>query len=64
VLVADRIRRATNLCLEVGADLAAGRVTSETKGVDELYRSLEQACDHLRHLLKSREPEPYFTTRT
>jgi hypothetical protein len=64
VLVAERIRRATNLCIEVGADLDAGKVTSETKGVDELYRSLEQACDHLRNLLKSREPEPYFTTRT
>jgi hypothetical protein len=64
VLVAERIRRATNLCIEVGADLDAGKVTSETKGVDELYRSLEQACNHLRNLLKSREPEPYFTTRT
>jgi len=64
VLVADRIRRATNLCLEVGADLHAGRVTSDTKGVDELYHSLEQACDFLRHLLKNPEPDRYLTTRT
>lgn len=64
VLVADRVRRAKNACLEVGADLDAGRLTNETKGVDELYRSLEQACDRLRHLLKSREPDRYLTTRT
>src|ERR1700688_2211692 len=44
-LVVERIRRATNVCLEVTADLDAGRLTSETKGVEELYRALEQACD-------------------
>ncbi len=59
-----RIRRATNLCLEVVTDVDAGRVTPESKGLDELYRSLEQACDRLRHLLKSREPDRYVTTRT
>lgn len=64
VLVGDRIRRATNLCIEVGADLDAGTITSETKGIDELYNSLEQTCDHLRHLLKSREPGRYLTSRT
>jgi hypothetical protein len=64
LLTAERIRRATNLCLEVVTDVDAGRVTHDTKGVDELYRSLEQACDRLRHLLKSREPGRYLTTRT
>ena len=64
LLTAERIRRATNLCLEVVTDVDAGRVTPDTKGVDELYRSLEQACDRLRHLLKSREPGRYLTTRT
>ena len=63
-LTTERIRRATNLCLEVVTDLDAGRVTADTKGIDELYRSLEQACDRLRHLLKSREPDRYLTTRT
>lgn len=63
-LVAGRIRRATNLCVEVSADLDAGRITSNTKGIDELYSSLEQACDQLRHILKSREPQRYLTTRT
>jgi hypothetical protein len=32
--------------------------------VDDLYGSLEQACDRLRRLLKSREPDRYLTTRT
>jgi hypothetical protein len=64
LLTAERIRRATNLCLEVVTDVDAGRVTPDTKGADELYRSLEQACDRLRHLLKSREPGRYLTTRT
>jgi hypothetical protein len=64
LLSAERIRRATNLCLEVVADVDAGRVTSESKGLDELYKALEQACDRLTHLLKSREPDRYLTTRT
>jgi hypothetical protein len=64
LLTTERIRRATNLCFEVVTDMDAGRVTADTKGVDELYRSLEQACDRLRHLLKSREPDRYLTTRT
>jgi len=64
LIIAERIRRTTNLCLEVITDLDAGKVSNGTKGVDELYRSLEQACDRLRHLLKSREPDRYLTTRT
>jgi hypothetical protein len=63
-LAAERIRRTQNLCLEVVTDLDAGDVNAETKGVEELYRSLEQACDHLRHLLKSRQPDRYLTSRT
>ena len=64
LLIAERIRRTTNLCLEVITDLDAGKISNGTKGVDELYRSLEQVCDRLRHLLKSREPDRYLTTRT
>jgi len=64
MLVADRVRRATNLCHELVADLDAGKVSVEIKGVDELFDSLEQACDRLRHLLKSRHPDRYVTTRT
>src|SRR5260370_22881819 len=64
LLTTERIRRATNLCLEVVTDLDAGGVTPDIKAVDELYRALDQACDHLTHLLKSREPDRYLTTRT
>jgi hypothetical protein len=64
VLVAERIRRTANLCLEVTTDLDAGRVTTDTKGVEELFRSLEQVCDRLRHLVKSRQPDRYVTTRS
>jgi hypothetical protein len=63
-LTADRIRRATNLCLEVVTDIDTGRITADSKGVDDLYRALEQTCDRLRYLLKSREPDRYLTTRT
>ncbi|MGH9678652.1 MAG: hypothetical protein ACRD4Y_01750 [Candidatus Acidiferrales bacterium] len=63
ILVAARIRRISNLCLELSADVDAGKVSSDTKGVDELFRSLEQACDRLRHLLKSRDPERFITSR-
>jgi hypothetical protein len=64
VLIANRVRRATNLCLEVTTDIDAGKVSSETKGVDELYHSLEELCDRLRHLVKSREPGRFVTTRS
>jgi hypothetical protein len=63
LLIAERIRRATNLCLEVITDLDAGNINDGTKGVDELYHLLEQARDRLRHLLKIREPERYPATR-
>lgn len=64
MLIADRVRRATNLCHELVADLDAGEMSAAIKGVDELYDSLEQAYDRLRHLLKSRHPERYLSTRT
>jgi hypothetical protein len=63
-LIAERVRRATNVCLEISADLDAGKLTNDTKGVEQLYQSLEQACDRLRHLLKSLEPDRRVPTRT
>ena len=64
MLVSDRVHRATNLCHDLVADIDAGKISNGIKGVDELYDSLEQACDRLRHLLKSRHPDRYVTTRT
>jgi hypothetical protein len=64
MLVADRVRRATNLCHELIADIDGEKLSRETKEVDELYDAIEQACDRLRHLLKSRHPDRFVTTRT
>jgi hypothetical protein len=46
-LAAERIRRANNLCLEVIADLAAGRVGQGSKGVDELQRTIQHLQQRL-----------------
>ena len=64
LLVTERVRRTANLSLEVIADIDAAKVSSATKGVDELYHSLEQVCDRLRHILKTREPVRFVTKRT
>lgn len=63
-LVAERIRRMSNLCLEVLSDIDNAKVSSDTKGLDDLFHSLEQVCDRMRHLLKSREPGRYVTSRS
>jgi hypothetical protein len=63
-LVAERIRRTANLCLEVISDIDSAKVSSQTKGLDELYQSLEEVSDRLRHLVKSREPGRYVTSRS
>jgi hypothetical protein len=47
VLAAERIRRTSNLCLEVIADLDAGRVRQESKGVDELQRAIQHLQQRL-----------------
>ncbi len=64
MLVAERVRRTTNLCHELVADIESGKMSGETKGIDDLYDALEHACDTLRHLVKSRQPDRYLTTRT
>jgi hypothetical protein len=51
-LTAERIRRTIDLCMEVITDVNAGRVKSESKGVDELYGAMEQLRDRLRRVLK------------
>ena len=46
-LATDRIRRATNLCLEIIADIDAGRVRQESKTVDELKRAMQHLQQRL-----------------
>lgn len=53
-LATDRIRRTINLCVEVAADLDAGRLKTKSKGVDELYRAIEDLHDRIRQATKVR----------
>ncbi len=62
-LAADRIRRATMLCIEVIADLAAGRIGAETKGLDEFLRVFEQAGGHMKGLLVETAREKLLVVR-
>ena len=56
VLATDRIQRTSNLCLEVIADLDAGRVRQESKNVDELQRAIQHLQQRLRKLAGPRQP--------
>lgn len=47
-LATERVRRATSVCLDVTADLDAGRIRLETKGLDELVRAIQ----HLQQRMK------------
>ena len=53
-LAADRIRRTNSLCVDVIADLDAGRVKNEPKGVAELHRALDNLHARLRQVAKAR----------
>jgi hypothetical protein len=55
-ICAERIRRATALCVEVLADLEAGRISGETKGIEDFYPSLEENLKRLKPLLTQSEP--------
>jgi hypothetical protein len=59
-LAADRIRRTVNLCMALIADLDAGRVKNESKGVDELFQVLERLHDRVRH---AGNPQVHSQTR-
>jgi len=53
-LATERMRRATNLCLEVGADLDAGRLSGESRDAEELHRVLESLQNSLIRADKKR----------
>jgi hypothetical protein len=56
-LAAIRIRRSTNICLELIADLDAGKIGPESNGVEELQRALDQTRTRVNNLLKRKVPE-------
>ena len=62
-LCADRIRRTTVLCVELLADLDAGRISAATEGLEEFCRSLEQNLSRLKPLLVQPEPISLPTRR-
>ncbi len=63
-IAAERVRRATTLCLEVAADLESARLQSDAPGLEELHQSLELALDRVRLLLKSEKADPRLVTRS
>lgn len=56
-LATARIQRVTNLSLELVADLEAGRVGLETKGIEELHRALDKAGSRLKNLANRSVPK-------
>jgi hypothetical protein len=48
-LAADRIPRATAICLEVVADLDAGRIRPNSEGIAELHRAAQQLQQRLKN---------------
>jgi hypothetical protein len=54
-LCEERVRRTSGLCAEMLADLDAGRITAETKGIEEFCRCLEDNLARLRPLLRRAE---------
>ena len=58
VLATDRIRRAINFCLEVAADLDAGRVRQESNILHELQQALQHLQQRLRQGGKTQIRQP------
>lgn len=55
LITSERIRRATQLCRAITTDLAAHQVTSETPGMEELFRAIEGLYQSIADLFRSRE---------
>jgi hypothetical protein len=54
-LCEERVRRTSSLCADVLADLEAGRVGSDTKGIEEFYSCLEENLRRLKPLMNRPE---------
>jgi hypothetical protein len=50
LLVAERIRRATQLCDAIISDAAAHEIARETVGIEEFFRAVETIQKNLHHL--------------
>jgi hypothetical protein len=58
ILAKERIRRTTSLCVELTADIDAGRVGQESKGVDELQEALQNLQRRLKPVGKDASERP------
>jgi hypothetical protein len=56
-LATARIQRVTNLALELVADLEAGRVGPETRGIEDVHRALDKAGNRLESLANRSVPK-------
>jgi len=52
LIISERIRRATQLCQAISADLAAHDVTTETSGLKEFFRAIEGLYIQIGSLLR------------
>ena len=57
LLIAERIRRATELSNTIAKDLATQEVTQETAGLDELFRAVERVSQRLAGLFRDRKAQ-------
>lgn len=64
LISAERMRRATDLCLEVASDLDTDGGKKQSRNDEELRQSLDQACARLRSYLKRREPDRHMVGRS
>ena len=55
LLTADRIRRAAQINKDLALDLDASEVTSETEGIEELFRFVGHLFQRLAHMFKRGE---------
>lgn len=58
ILAKERIRRTTSLCVELTADIDAGRAGQESKGVDELQEALQNLQRRLKPVGKDASERP------
>lgn len=56
LLTAERVRRATQLSNAIVSDLKTHEATSETPGIEALFRAVERLCGHLAGFFKPSPP--------
>jgi hypothetical protein len=55
LLVAERIRRATQLCDAISSGVAVDEIARETVGIEEFFRAVETVHKSLQHLFQDKK---------